>query len=228
MTRVMYDSVEVGTIPASADAVALYIDGHYANFKAGVEHCPHANHLSIAVFADHDAACLDVEPLDATPAQAAGWVRRQLDRGQPHPVIYSSRDNMQAVLTDLARAGIGRDQVRLWSAHYGMGPHICSPRTCGASFTADGTQWTDSALGRNLDESLLADHFFPPRPARPVRAPHKKVIGAGATAAIGTGLIAAAHAFGAHLTPAESGALASLAAIIGGYLAPPGYTRGGG
>ena len=40
------------------------------------------------------------------------------------------------------------------------------------SIDADGTQWTNAALGRNLDESVLAAEFFGPPPA-PKPAPPK-------------------------------------------------------
>jgi hypothetical protein len=66
-------------------------------------------------------------------------------------------------VTALGGAGISRAAVRLWSAHYGQGKHICGPGTCGLTRHAcDGTQWTDSALGRNLDESILLSNFFSP------------------------------------------------------------------
>src|SRR5690242_949385 len=39
--------------------------------------------------------------------------------------------------------------------------HICGPSTCGLTGHAcDGTQWTDAALGRSLDESVLLNNFF--------------------------------------------------------------------
>ena len=69
---------------------------------------------------------------------------------------------MDALVTALGGAGISRAEVRLWSAHYGQGKHICGPGTCGYP-AADGTQWTDTAPGRNgseIDESLLKDGFF--------------------------------------------------------------------
>ena len=51
--------------------------------------------------------------------------------------------------------------MRLWSAHYGLGEHICGPNSCKAlSIEADGTQWTSSALGRVLDQSELQSNFF--------------------------------------------------------------------
>ncbi len=66
-----------------------------------------------------------------------------------------------SVLPVLSQANIGRSTVRLWTAHYGLGQHICGPGSCGAlSVEADGTQWTSSALGRVLDESELQANFF--------------------------------------------------------------------
>lgn len=228
MTGIMYDSVTVGEIPTDAEAVALYIDGAYRNWTAGRLHARKARRLSIAVFASDDADALDIESGDATAADAPGWIRRQQRRDPgSRPVLYSSRDNMLSVLAALRQHGINRSEVRLWSAHYGLGPHICSPRACGAAFTADATQWTDRALARNLDESLLDEGFFPPKHKRRIRLPrpavHKKTAGAGAAGGLAVGLLAVLHAFGVRLTPAESGAIDALAAMLGGYIAPPGY-----
>ena len=99
----------------------------------------------------------------ATPADAPRWVNRQLERGAKRPAVYSSVSEMDDVLGELAMHGIGRHQVRVFTAHYGAGKHRCGPKTCGLlkSTTADATQWTDRALGRNLDESVLARDFFP-------------------------------------------------------------------
>jgi hypothetical protein len=66
-----------------------------------------------------------------------------------------------SVLPELSAAKIARSTVRLWSAHYGLGEHICGPNSCKAmSVEADGTQWTSSALGRVLDQSELQASFF--------------------------------------------------------------------
>lgn len=226
MTRVMYDSVDVDQIPRDATAVAGYINGRWPTFRQLRRF--KANRLSIAVTADVDAACLDVETGDATPEQAPAWVRRQLARGQYKPVIYASRDNVPAVLAELNHAGINRSQIRLWTAHYGAGAHICGGVSCGARFTADATQWTDKALGRNLDESLLADTFFPPAPKRKIPKPppvHKKVLGSTAGSSIVAAILVALKAIGvSHLTTAEESYLTSIGAAVGGWLAPAGYT----
>jgi len=114
--------------------------------------------LSIAVFAHDDADCLDVELGDATPAQAPAWVKRQK---APRPCLYASASVMNLLVATLDRAGIARGSVRLWSAHYKSGEHICGPDTCKLmSARADGTQWTPRARGISLDQSLLHDDFF--------------------------------------------------------------------
>lgn len=75
-----------------------------------------------------------------------------------------------SVLPVLSQSKISRASVRLWSAHYGLGQHICGPGSCGAmSVEADGTQWTSSALGLVLDQSELQSNFFS-SPSNPVIA----------------------------------------------------------
>ena len=69
------------------------------------------------------------------------------------------------ILPMLSQAGIARSTVRLWTAHYEVGQHICGPGSCGAlSVNADGTQWTPNAVVNGqtlvLDQSLLLENFF--------------------------------------------------------------------
>jgi hypothetical protein len=84
---VMYDSVTVSAIPANAQAVAGYTAGRFLTFPTLVKQFPKARKLSIAVASRFDAECLDVEPGDATPDVAAGWVKRQQARGVKRPVV---------------------------------------------------------------------------------------------------------------------------------------------
>ena len=71
------------------------------------------------------------------------------------------------VIPAIVAAGIRPGEIRLWSAHYTHTTHVCGPSSCRElGITADGTQWTDRALGRTLDQSLLAGDFFGARPAR--------------------------------------------------------------
>lgn len=158
---VLFDSVDLGQFPVGPQAVAGYVDGAFANAQALAARFPHARLLTIAVDPAHDAEALDIENGDATPADAAQWFARQVARGVQRPCLYASVGLMQAqVVPVLKAAGIGRDVVRLWTAHY-AGLHVCAHDTCGElAFPADGTQWTDRAYGRSLDQSLLAADFF--------------------------------------------------------------------
>jgi hypothetical protein len=158
---VMYDSIELATVPPSPQAVAGYVGGRWPTYTELVRRFPHARHLSIAVGASENADALDVESGDATPGEAAGWVQRQHHRGLKRPVLYTSLSGMQHLVDLLAHAGTPRQSVRLWSAHYTGHPHVCGPN-CGFGLRvhADATQYTDKALGRNLDESLTVAGFF--------------------------------------------------------------------
>jgi hypothetical protein len=165
VTLTMYDSIHVSALPNGADAYAGYVDGRWPTFAA-LKHRfsgSGAHLLSIAVFASGDADCLDIEPGDAANAQAPGWVKRQLAGGAARPCLYTSAGNVDALVTMLTGAGLPRAKVRLWSAHYGQGSHICGPGTCGLTRHAcDGTQWTDAVRGGSLDESVLLRDFFSP------------------------------------------------------------------
>jgi hypothetical protein len=158
---VMYDSIEPGQIPAHASAVAGYVGGKWPDYAQEVKRWPHAQHLSIAVNASEDADCLDVETGDAKPGEAPAWFFRQRKREVHRPCFYANLSTMGSVIVALNKAGIHRDDYRLWTAHYTYHPHICGPSE-GLTTHADATQWDDKALGRNLDESLCSDTFFLP------------------------------------------------------------------
>lgn len=162
----MYDSIYNGQFPQGADAYAAYVDGGIGdqpNYAFIERAFPGAHHLSITIFGN-DAECADVENGAMNPADVPGWFARQVARGVQRPVVYASVSAMEAEVVPLLGALPGaRAAVRLWSAHYSsaLGPHICGPSTCGElSIDADGTQWTSSALGRVLDQSLLRGDFF--------------------------------------------------------------------
>jgi hypothetical protein len=153
----MFDDVTVSLIPREKKyAAAGYVNGIFTTWP-DIQAGPWFRKLSIAVTADHDAECLDCEPGDASPDQVPAWVKRQHGK----PVIYCSVSQAATVLGALARAGIARSDIRLWTAHYDGHEHICTP-ACGFGMptTADATQWTDHALGRSLDQSLCSGSFF--------------------------------------------------------------------
>ena len=185
----MYDAIYVANLeppPPHAQAYAGYVDGRWPDYFAIKAAYPRAHLLSIAVFPSDDAEALDIENGDATPAQAPAWVKRQHARGVKRPVCYASADAMIQVWANLQAAGIARTGVRLWSAHYGAGEHICGGGTCGYKNgdghmvpPCDGTQWDD---GAKYDTSILLDSFFEEAtmydtpPAPPGKWPHGAVL----------------------------------------------------
>jgi hypothetical protein len=161
----MFDTAFNDQFPAGAAAYAGYVDGHVGNqpnYAYVARTFPKAEHLSVALFASDNADALDVEAGAATASEIPAWHGRQVARGIRRPVIYASVSTMNgSVLEVLREASIPVADTRLWSAHYGAGEHICGPRACGSlSVDADGTQWTSSARGLVLDQSLLLGTFF--------------------------------------------------------------------
>jgi hypothetical protein len=169
---IMFDAIDIAQIPVGPAAVGAYVDGRWPTAAAAAARFPHARILTIAASPEHDAEALDIEIGDATPADAPAWHERQRKRGVQRPCLYASAGLMQAgVIPALQAAGIPRAEVRLWSAHF-AGRHICGPSTCGElSIDADGTQWTDMAFGRDLDQSLLLADFFTATAPKPGPSP---------------------------------------------------------
>lgn len=161
MPYTMYDDVNLSLIPKDAEVVAGYVNGRWVTFPKLAAEFPHAKHVSIAVTAEANAEVLDVERGDALISQVPNWVRRQLARGVDRPVVYCAVSDAKDVLKVLAYSGIPRRKVRLWTAHYTGHQHFCSA-ACGFGMptTADATQYTDKALGRSLDASVVSDTFF--------------------------------------------------------------------
>ena len=162
----MYDSVDVPVIPSNAQAVAGYVGGKWPTYFELVKQFPHIPKLSIAISAAENARCLDVETGDATNSEAAAWVKRQHQLGCKRPILYTSVSNWRALEDALKAGGVtrglpGRRHYRRWSAHYTLIPHRCT-RRCGFGFRgkAAATQYTNKALGRNLDASLCAHDFL--------------------------------------------------------------------
>ena len=105
MTRLMYDSVSAGKIPADAEMVAGYVSGKYAWSSADWNRFPKASHVSIDVFGVVVGAdVLDVETGDATPAKAVAWIQERKKRGLGVGVIYCNRSNITAIFNAMAAA----------------------------------------------------------------------------------------------------------------------------
>lgn len=149
----MFDSVDVSTVPRDPFAIAGYTAGRWPTFIPLRKAFPSAHTVSIAISARYHADCLDVEPGDATPGEVPGWVHADERAGYRKPCVYSDWSEWTSQIRPvLERAGIRRSQVWEWDAFYNGVPHI------DPGF--DGTQWTDRAYGRNLDESLVVRAFL--------------------------------------------------------------------
>ena len=167
MTIAMPDSIRPQDMPKGYLAYLAYVDGERSKDADQVRAMfPGAHILTLTVLGGGAKAdgC-DMEPGDLSPASAADWLWRQVTAGAWRPVLYASRDSVPRVLQPLSQLGVTRPAIRILSAHYGEGEHICSPAACGAPFTADGTQWTDrfrTPSGALVDMSMLAGNFFGP------------------------------------------------------------------
>jgi hypothetical protein len=165
MTIRMLDAADSRTLLAGYAAYGAYNDGGIGdqpNYTKVVAAHPGAHVLSIALSAEHDADCLDVEEFAASAQDVHAWTARQATRGVVRPVTYASVDRWR---TDIwPRMSTHRGRIRIWTAHYGLGEHICGPSTCGSfPVNVDGTQWSNQFAGVNgalIDISTLHDDFF--------------------------------------------------------------------
>jgi hypothetical protein len=163
----MWDDIVVAKMPAGgAYAYAGYVNGLWPTFPELKAKFPGHHLLDITVFASENATCLDIERGDASINDAPAWVARQALRGVYRPVLYTEASNMAKLERTMTAAHIPRIGYRLWIAHYN-GYHLCSPKTCGYGLTqANGTQWTQNAMGVSLDQSVMLPHFFDTHPGQ--------------------------------------------------------------
>lgn len=165
----MWDDITVSSMPTGGSyAYAGYVDGMWPTYAELEKRFPGHRLLSIAVFAADNAECLDIENGDATIAEAPGWYERQAARGIYRPALYTSASQLKALEQVMTAHHVPRSNYRLWAAHYTNKAHLCAPGSCGYGLSeADACQFTSSALGINLDRSLLLPSFFDPRPVPP-------------------------------------------------------------
>lgn len=161
----MADSIRPSDLLPGYDAYLGYVDGMWPTYSQVKQMFPGKDILSLTVLGGNSSAdgC-DCETGDLTTVSAAAWAKQRLAAGAWRPVIYSSVSNMASVIAELSKLGVSPGDVRLLSAHYGAGQHICGPSTCKlVDREMDGTQWTDSASGAAhslIDASLLQEDFF--------------------------------------------------------------------
>jgi hypothetical protein len=165
------DSIYPANLPGGADFYIAYPDGAWPTAAQVKREHPGAEVIVLAVFASSVAMGYDGEKGDITPEQMPSCVRRSVAAGYKRPVVYCSIASAEDYLGPLAAAGIPRSAIRLISAHYDAGQHICGPSTClyyektglGITPQCDGTQYTDKYPGLRgslIDATVLADSFF--------------------------------------------------------------------
>jgi hypothetical protein len=144
----IYDSTTPSAIPAGQQA-AVYSDGAYATTPAQV--AGHPGTVWIDTNGSNPSAnALDVEPGDATPAQAGQWVAQKLTStpGQV-AIVYTMRSDWPAV-----QAAVGQlppwmqSHVRWWIADPTGVPHMVPG--------ANATQWY---WGQNYDITTASPGF---------------------------------------------------------------------
>jgi len=171
----MPDSVTVADLPPGYPAYLGYVDGNWPTAAELAQRFPLAQLVRLTVTGNTlQADGIDVEPGNVNAADARVWVQKKLaaDPGF-RPVIYASVQGapnygMADILARLNGNRISVSRVRLLSAHYGWGPHVCGPDSCRLiSVPMDGTQWTSMFKGLNasdVDMSMLAADFFQTQP----------------------------------------------------------------
>ena len=174
----------------SVFAVAGYVNGATANWPAVVKKYEATGKFLLSIDVQGNplagAQCLDIENRDATIGQAPVWFKVTQASGRANrdlrwfPKLYCSAGSGASLIATMSAAGIPRGEYLYWSAHYTGKPHICAPDVCGFP-QADATQWTSTAHGVSLDQSLCFKYFFAgpggeiathvpaPAPAAPVK-----------------------------------------------------------
>jgi hypothetical protein len=120
--RTMYDAVTARNIPRDARMVAGYIDKIKLEPWTAADWAlfPNAVKVTIVKKASTNAGhVLDVEPGDATPAEAPGWVRMRRAAGAD-PTIYCNLSTWPAVRQAFIDQGVA--QPHYWVAKYDNNP----------------------------------------------------------------------------------------------------------
>lgn len=174
--RVLFDSVNASKIPSNAAMVAGYVDGLYKWTDADWTLFPNAVHVPIAVLAEtNDGVVLDVEPGNARPDQAPGWVEMRRKAGVD-PTVYCSISGWQKLKQQFLNQHV--PEPHWWIAHYRSGADIPAGAIA-LQYEAGKDYDTSSVLDYwpGVDKPAGENHLTPlPTAAKP---PVRKVPGTG-------------------------------------------------
>jgi hypothetical protein len=159
--RIMFDSVNPGLIPTTAEIVAGYIDGKYVWSAADWARFPNAQKLQINVTGDasHGGLALDVETGDATPADAPAWYDARVAAGvKGGLIIYCNRSTLPAV-----ESAMGSRSYYRWVAT--LDGTINIPGYTPLAGPAAVQFLGQEQIGVNVDMSLVMNDGFMPEPS---------------------------------------------------------------
>jgi hypothetical protein len=144
----IYDSVTPSSIPRG-EAAAVYSTGAYYTTPSQTQHLGHTLWID-TTGRNYSASVLDVEPGDATPAQAASWVHHRLSANPDAKVrVYTMRSMWPATHSAIASLPSWMQaRVHWWIADPTGVPHIVP-----GSYA---TQWY---WGQSYDLSLAKPGF---------------------------------------------------------------------
>jgi hypothetical protein len=159
------------------ESVAAYGNGRYTNYPAAKREFPNVPVLELDVKGEGIGHGGDFESGDMPASEAGSWAKKRIAAGVHRPVIYFQVSSWEPIMASLRAAGLEREHVRIWTAHYDGRPHLCSS-ACGYGVTgeADATQWGSADYpstlpapykGHHLDVSETAPSFH----AQPNGAP---------------------------------------------------------
>lgn len=148
--RTLYDSTTPSAIPTSAEMVAGYVDGPFVWSTADWARFPTSVKVRIATrAATNDGHVLDVEPGDATAAQAVTWVIMRRKAGID-PSVYCSSSAWPGVRAAFTAAKVAAPHY--WIAHYDSSTAIPAG--------AVAKQYNDPPnTGGHYDLSAVADNW---------------------------------------------------------------------
>lgn len=107
----VYDAIntKAGNIPRNAPGIAYYVNGLYKWSQSQIDYFPTIFKIGISITHLEDGEVLDIENMDATPAEVPGWMDTFNRTG-----LYCNVSTLPDVLT-----AIGSRPKRLWIASPG-------------------------------------------------------------------------------------------------------------
>lgn len=138
-----YDSTSPSDIPAHAENLLCYIDGHYPNnAKEARARFPHATIKTITLRCTPGADIVDIEPGAVWPPLVGATYIKNEKRAGRHTTAYCSEGVWEEVKAAMHHAGV--DPPYLIAAYPGIGPHLY-PGSIGHQYLSPGIPGAETA-----------------------------------------------------------------------------------